>query len=116
MCVDSAVEHRGRALGHVTAKTTLGRRDLFRSDGGARRRQHPQTAYLLVGPGMETVAKTGWFRLNLWLHRWSSLIATPFFLILCITGTVLIFHEEIDRALGYVPGAGTKRMSAFRTL
>lgn len=26
------------------------------------------------------------FRINLWLHRWSSLIATPFFLVLCITG------------------------------
>jgi uncharacterized iron-regulated membrane protein len=46
-----------------------------------------------------------WFRVNLWLHRWSSLVATPFFLILCITGTVLIFHEEIDAALGYVPAA-----------
>jgi uncharacterized iron-regulated membrane protein len=46
------------------------------------------------------------FRINLWLHRWSSLIATPFFLILCVTGTVLIFHHEIDEALGYVPTAG----------
>lgn len=45
------------------------------------------------------------FRINLWLHRWSSLVATPFFLVLCITGTVLIFHEEIDHALGYVPQA-----------
>lgn len=45
------------------------------------------------------------FRINLWLHRWSSLIATPFFLVLCLTGTVLIFHEEIDSALGYVPQA-----------
>lgn len=43
------------------------------------------------------------FRLNLWLHRWTSLIATPFFLVLCVTGTVLVFHEELDRALGYVP-------------
>jgi len=49
---------------------------------------------------------TRWFRINLWLHRWSSLIATPFFLVLCITGTVLIFHEEIDAALGYVPSSG----------
>lgn len=47
------------------------------------------------------------FRANLWLHRWSSLIATPFFLVLCITGTVLIFHEEIDAALGYVPKAAS---------
>jgi uncharacterized iron-regulated membrane protein len=46
-----------------------------------------------------------WFRANLWLHRWSSLIATPLFLILCISGAILIFHHEIDEALGYVPAA-----------
>ncbi len=44
-----------------------------------------------------------WFRFNLWLHRWTSLIATIPFLILCITGTILIFHEEIEEALGEVP-------------
>lgn len=44
-----------------------------------------------------------WFRFNLWLHRWTSLIATIPFLILCITGTFLIFHEEIEAALGEVP-------------
>jgi uncharacterized iron-regulated membrane protein len=44
-----------------------------------------------------------WFRLNLWLHRWASLVATLPFLILCLTGTVLIFHHEIDEALGVVP-------------
>lgn len=44
-----------------------------------------------------------WFRFNLWLHRWTSLIATLPFLVLCLTGTVLIFHEEIDHALGVVP-------------
>lgn len=43
------------------------------------------------------------FRINLWLHRWSSLIATPMFLVLCLTGTILIFHEEIDHALGVEP-------------
>ncbi|RPE79812.1 PepSY-associated TM helix domain-containing protein [Vulcaniibacterium tengchongense] len=52
-------------------------------------------------------ARTGpasrWFRVNLWLHRWTSLIATIPFLILCLTGTVLIFHEEIDHAMGVVP-------------
>src|SRR5882724_11297693 len=60
---------------------------------------------------MEVVAShragNRWFRTNLWLHRWSSLLATPFFLILCLTGTVLIFHEEIDATLGYVPRANT---------
>jgi uncharacterized iron-regulated membrane protein len=43
------------------------------------------------------------FRVNLWLHRWTSLIATLPFLILCLTGAVLIFHEEIDHLLGVVP-------------
>jgi len=55
------------------------------------------------------------FRINLWLHRWSSLVATPFFLLLCITGTVLIFHEEIDRALGYVPQASAHGSGLVRT-
>ncbi|WP_325341059.1 PepSY-associated TM helix domain-containing protein [Xylophilus sp.] len=43
------------------------------------------------------------FRANLWLHRWCSLVATLPFLILCLSGTVLVFHEEIDAALGHVP-------------
>ncbi|MGU3538048.1 PepSY-associated TM helix domain-containing protein [Methylobacterium sp. A54F] len=43
------------------------------------------------------------FRINLWLHRWCGLIATPFFLVLCLTGTVLIFHEEIDAWTGAEP-------------
>lgn len=46
-----------------------------------------------------------WYRANLWLHRWTSLVATLPFLILCLTGTVLIFHEEIDAAMGVVPAA-----------
>ncbi len=44
-----------------------------------------------------------WFRINLWLHRWTSLIVTVPFLILCLTGAILIFHEEIDHLLGTVP-------------
>jgi len=48
---------------------------------------------------------TRWYRLNLWLHRWCSLVATLPFLILCLTGTVLIFHEEIDAAMGVVPAS-----------
>ena len=44
-----------------------------------------------------------WFRFNVWLHRWSSLIATPFFFILCVTGTILIFHHEIEALLGTLP-------------
>ncbi len=34
------------------------------------------------------------------IHRWSSLVATLFLLLLCVTGLPLIFHHEIDRALG----------------
>ncbi len=52
---------------------------------------------------MSNYATSRWFRVNLWLHRWSSLVATIPFLILCLTGTVLIFHEEIDHALGHEP-------------
>jgi uncharacterized iron-regulated membrane protein len=52
---------------------------------------------------MNANAPSRWFRANLWLHRWASLVATLPFLVLCITGTVLIFHEEIDNALGVVP-------------
>lgn len=54
---------------------------------------------------MSTSAPSRWFRVNLWLHRWTSLIATVPFLILCLTGTVLIFHEEIDHLLGHEPEA-----------
>ncbi len=35
------------------------------------------------------------------MHKWSSLMCTAFLLMLCITGLPLIFHSEIDRALGY---------------
>jgi uncharacterized iron-regulated membrane protein len=41
------------------------------------------------------------------VHRWSSLAATAFLLLLCLTGLPLIFHHEIDEALGYAPGAET---------
>lgn len=52
----------------------------------------------------DVVARTPrWFRFNVWLHRWSSLIATPFFFILCVTGTILIFHHEIEELLGTLP-------------
>ena len=35
------------------------------------------------------------------VHRWTSLVATGFLLLLCLTGLPLIFHHEIDQALGY---------------
>lgn len=34
-----------------------------------------------------------------WVHTWSSLICTPFLLLLCLTGLPLIFHDEIDALL-----------------
>ena len=34
------------------------------------------------------------------LHKWSSLIPTVFLLMLCVTGLPLIFHDEIDAAMG----------------
>ena len=43
------------------------------------------------------------FRVSLWIHRWASIIVLPFFFMLCLTGTYLIFHDEIDEALGYTP-------------
>jgi uncharacterized iron-regulated membrane protein len=41
------------------------------------------------------------------VHRWTSLVATAFLLLLCLTGLPLIFHHEIDEALGYAPRAET---------
>ncbi len=35
------------------------------------------------------------------VHKWTSLICTVFLLMLCITGLPLIFHHEIDDALGH---------------
>ena len=34
------------------------------------------------------------------VHKWTSLVCTLFLLMLCVTGLPLIFHEELDRALG----------------
>lgn len=34
------------------------------------------------------------------VHKWTSLICTAFLLLLCVTGLPLIFHHEIDHALG----------------
>lgn len=35
------------------------------------------------------------------IHKWTSLVCMVFVLMLCITGLPLIFHHEIDHALGY---------------
>lgn len=34
------------------------------------------------------------------VHKWTSLVSTLFLLMLCLTGLPLIFHDEIDAALG----------------
>ncbi len=34
------------------------------------------------------------------VHKWSSLVPTLFLLMLCLTGLPLIFHDEIDAAVG----------------
>ena len=36
------------------------------------------------------------------IHSWTSLICTVFLLMLCVTGLPLIFHHEIDHALGVI--------------
>tara|TARA_B100001179_G_scaffold232258_1_gene224560 strand:+ start:902 stop:2059 length:1158 start_codon:yes stop_codon:yes gene_type:complete len=35
------------------------------------------------------------------IHKWSSLIPTAFLLMLCVSGLTLIFHDEIDAAMGF---------------
>ncbi|WP_283817266.1 PepSY domain-containing protein [Bradyrhizobium lablabi] len=37
------------------------------------------------------------------VHTWTGLVSTIFLLLLCLTGLPLIFHHEIDEALGYTP-------------
>jgi uncharacterized iron-regulated membrane protein len=37
-------------------------------------------------------------------HKYTSLVCTAFLLMLCVTGLPLIFHDEIDAALGHAPG------------
>jgi len=41
------------------------------------------------------------------VHKWTSLICTLFLLMLCITGLPLIFHDELDDALGQRPTLDT---------
>lgn len=46
-----------------------------------------------------------WYRANLWVHRWVSLVVALPFAILCLSGVILIFHEEVDALLGQAPVA-----------
>ena len=50
------------------------------------------------------------------VHKWTSLACTAFMLLLCVTGLPLIFHEELEEALGHnaplaAVSAGTPRPS-----
>jgi uncharacterized iron-regulated membrane protein len=42
-------------------------------------------------------------KLKLWsaVHTWTSLVSMVFMLMLCVTGLPLIFHHELNHALGY---------------
>lgn len=40
------------------------------------------------------------------VHKWTSLVATAFLLMLCVTGLPLIFHDEIDRLAEEQPRFG----------
>ena len=42
----------------------------------------------------------GTIRIWYLIHKWSSLVPTAFLLMLCVTGLPLIFHDEIDAAMG----------------
>jgi uncharacterized iron-regulated membrane protein len=43
------------------------------------------------------------FRIWSAVHTWTGLLSMAFLLMLCLTGLPLIFHHEIDHALGYEP-------------
>ena len=43
--------------------------------------------------------KTTTIRAWSWVHTWSSLVATAFLLMLCVTGLPLVFTHEIEEAL-----------------
>lgn len=57
--------------------------------------------------------------IRLWkdVHKWTSLVCTLFLLLLCVTGLPLIFHDEIDSALGATiepdPTAGATPLLSF---
>jgi len=55
------------------------------------------------------------------VHKWTSLIATLFLFMLCLTGLPLIFHDELDHALGARPtpdvvAPGTPMLSLDRII
>jgi uncharacterized iron-regulated membrane protein len=83
----------------------------MRSTSRAARRQRPaSTANGDASPpasatsgDAEATLKARTVRIWSVVHTWSSLVSTVFLLLLCLTGLPLIFHHEIDEALGYAP-------------
>ena len=61
----------------------------------------PTAAGDLVNTAAPRASKA--FRVCLWLHRWTGLVSAPFFLVLCLTGSLLVFHNELQTLLGDVP-------------
>ena len=47
-------------------------------------------------PSMTRATVRAWYL----VHKWTSLVCTAFLFMLCLTGLPLIFHDEIDAALG----------------
>lgn len=54
--------------------------------------------------------------MNLWIHRWISLLVALPFAILCITGLLLIFHDELDHLLDNAPQASDAHAQGSRPL
>ena len=61
----------------------------------------PAAARSTPSAAVPTASRT--FRICLWLHRWCGLVSAPFFLVLCLTGSLLVFHNELQALLGDVP-------------
>lgn len=53
--------------------------------------------------GSGRLMSPGLTRRLLAVHRWASLIVSANFIVLAITGLILVFHEEIDIATGVAP-------------
>lgn len=48
------------------------------------------------------------FRTALFLHRWTGLLSLPVFLVMVLTGSVLIFSDEINELMGDVPSGSVQ--------
>lgn len=57
----------------------------------------------IAGDAPTGKTKANLARTVLAVHRWCSVIVALNFIVLCLTGLILVFHEEIDDALGVMP-------------